>query len=97
MQPESPKTAMPVVAGILTLISGGLKLLGVLGMIIAGFFISFAPRMERQVPASPGDFCHYRNSLAYQRSHSCHRGYLHLAKKILGNVLNRRYLRLSPL
>ena len=46
MQPESPKTAMPVVAGILTLISGGLKLLGVLGMIIAGFFISFAPRMS---------------------------------------------------
>ena len=45
MQPESPKTAMPIVAGILTLISGGLKLLGVVVIIIAGFFVSFAPRM----------------------------------------------------
>jgi len=47
MQPETPKTAMPVVAGILTLVSGGLKFLGVLGIIIAGFFVSFAPRMPR--------------------------------------------------
>jgi hypothetical protein len=43
---ERPKTAMPVVAGILTLISGGLRLLAGLGLFIAGFFVSFFPRMN---------------------------------------------------
>jgi hypothetical protein len=37
---------MPTVAGILTLISGGFRLLGVLGIIVASIFISFAPRMN---------------------------------------------------
>jgi hypothetical protein len=56
MQPEmqrtevpivpAPKTAMPTVAGILTLISGGGKILFGLGVFIAGFFVTLAPRMN---------------------------------------------------
>lgn len=55
MQPEAsrpeipltpaPRTAMPIVAGILTLISAGLKILFGLGTLIAGFFASLFPRM----------------------------------------------------
>lgn len=46
VQPTEPKTAMPIVAGILTLISGGGKLLGVVGLLIAGFFVSLSPGID---------------------------------------------------
>jgi hypothetical protein len=56
MQPEAsrpeipltpaPRTAMPIVAGILTLISGGSRFLIGLGFFVAGFFVSFFPRMD---------------------------------------------------
>ena len=44
MQPGVQKTAMPVVAGILTLVTGGLRLMGVLFIIMIGiFFVAFEP------------------------------------------------------
>jgi hypothetical protein len=41
-----PETAMPTVAGILTLISGGLRLLGIPVLILIGFFIEASPRAD---------------------------------------------------
>jgi hypothetical protein len=56
MQPEAsrpevpltpaPRTAMPIVAGILTLISAAGKILFGLGLLIAGLFTSVIPRMN---------------------------------------------------
>jgi hypothetical protein len=49
MQSEKQKTALPVVAGILSLVSGGLRLLGVLGILIASLFIVYSPRFPTRV------------------------------------------------
>jgi hypothetical protein len=46
MQSNKPRTALPTVAGILILISGGFRLLGALGVIIASVFISIAPEIN---------------------------------------------------
>jgi hypothetical protein len=50
MQTNIQKTAMPVVAGILSLVSGSLRLLGVLGIIIASFFMVDGGRFARVNP-----------------------------------------------
>jgi len=47
MDNNAPKTAMPIVAGILSIISGAFKLLGLLGLLAAGFLMPFsATRMN---------------------------------------------------
>jgi hypothetical protein len=51
MVTEAPKTALPVVAGILNIVSGGFKLLGFLGLFIAAFFMLAEPGWE--YPISP--------------------------------------------
>lgn len=53
MQPAVQKTAMPVVAGILTLVSGILKLLGVPVVLIIGLVVAVGPRTsDRLHPAA---------------------------------------------
>jgi hypothetical protein len=43
METSVKKTAMPVIAGILAIVSGGFKLLALLGLTIASFFIIASP------------------------------------------------------
>ena len=40
---EKQKTALPVIAGVLILVSEGFKLLGLLGLFVAGLFIFIWP------------------------------------------------------
>jgi len=43
METPVKKTAMPMIGGILAMVSGGFKLLGLLGLIIASFFVIASP------------------------------------------------------
>jgi hypothetical protein len=42
MDSNAPKTAMPIVAGILSIVSGAFKLLGLLVLLAAGFLMPFS-------------------------------------------------------
>jgi len=43
METTVNKTPMAIIAGILAIVSGGFKLLGLLGLIIASFFVIASP------------------------------------------------------
>jgi hypothetical protein len=46
MVAETPKTAMPIAAGILNIISGAFKLIGFLALILVGLFMAVSPGQE---------------------------------------------------
>ena len=51
MDNNAPKTAMPIVAGILSIISGAFKLLGLIAVLAVGFLMPFSTtRMYRANP-----------------------------------------------
>jgi hypothetical protein len=49
MRSNVQKTAMPIVAGILSIVSGALKLIGILVIIFASFFLAVEPSMSTRI------------------------------------------------